>query len=335
MGVRILRFLLVAGLLYSGCGGSEFDGEGSGAAGGTGGASGGAGGSGGAGSGGVSGQAGSGGTAGDTGSGGNTAGATSVGGASGGGSGGGAGADAGSDASGGAQPLAVVRASDTMLSMEDVPTLTLEPAPSAGNSIIVGVTCISDHLADCIVSTGGVTDSHGNSYTRAVQSEPIRSSAQAARGYLFIAQNVVAASGPLVISVDPDGTTTQQAVAWGAIEVSGLSAPPSLDAWGISLAGGSDPTSTTAVTDRATAAPNELAVALLSMRSSDTNMLITPESSWVSHHVNQNNASGPPGHSMVSRLLSSTGTVSHSWSHDAPSRGAAAIIATFVGAAQD
>jgi hypothetical protein len=327
MGVR-LGFVLAAALVGSGCGGSEFQGGGSGAPGGSGGASGSTTGGSGAGSGGVSGEAGSGGTAG---SGGNAA----SGGASGSGAGVDAGTDAGADASGGNSPITVVRASDTMLSTDDVPTLTLDPAPGAGNSIIVGVTCISDHLADCTIPTGGVRDNHGNSYTRAVQSEPVRSSSQAARGYVFIAQNVVAQSGPFVISVDPDGMTTLQAVAWGAIEVSGLSARPSLDAWGVSVAGGSDPMSTTAATDRATTQPNELAVAVLSMRSADTNMLITPEMSWVSHHVNQNNASGPPGHSMVTRVLSSTGIVSHSWTHDAPTRGVAAIIATFAGAARE
>jgi hypothetical protein len=117
--------------------------------------------------------------------------------------------------------------------------------------------------------------------------------------------------------------------------VSGLAPAPSLDAWGITLSGGVDPTSTVAATDRATTQPNELAVAVFSMRSTDTNMLITPESSWVSHHIHQNNASGPPGHSMVSRILSTTGIVSHTWTHDAPSRGVAAVIATFVGAAQN
>jgi hypothetical protein len=219
--------------------------------------------------------------------------------------------------------------------MVEVPTLTFDPAPSAGNAIIVGVTCISDYLGDCTIPAGAVTDSQGNSYARVVQSEPIRSSAQAARGYIFIAQNVVAASEPFVISVDPDGTTTLQAVAWGAIEVSGLAPPPSLDAWGVTIAGASDPNSTSATTDRATTQPNELALALFSMRSADTNMLITPDPSWVEHHVHQNNASGPPGHSMVSRVLSSTGVVSHTWTHDVPTRGVAAVIATFVGATQN
>jgi hypothetical protein len=104
-----------------------------------------------------------------------------------------------------------------MLSTEEIPTLALDPSPSAGNAIIVGVTCISDYLGDCTIPSGGVTDNAANTYVRVVQSEPIRSSAQAARGYVFIAQDVVAPSGPLVISVNPDGTTTLQAVAWGAV----------------------------------------------------------------------------------------------------------------------
>ena len=71
------------------------------------------------------------------------------------------------------------------------------------------------------------------------------------------------------------------------------------------------------------------------MRSQDTNMLITPMGSWTSHHIHQNNNSGPPGHSMVSRILNSTGIVTHTWTHDPPTRGVAAIIATFRGAAQN
>jgi hypothetical protein len=124
-------------------------------------------------------------------------------------------------------------------------------------------------------------------------------------------------------------------VTWGAIEVSGLAASPSLDAWGSSLVGGSEAISTTAVTDLATTQQNELAVAVLSMRDTDTNMVITPEASWVQHHVNQNSATGQPGHSMVTQLLTSAGIISHTWTHDEPDRGVTGIIATFRGAAQN
>jgi hypothetical protein len=141
-----------------------------------------------------------------------------------------------------------------------------------------------------------------------------------------------------MISVDPEGTSTVQAVAWGAIEVSGLKAPPSLDASGISLVGETRATSTTAKTDLATTQTNELAVGVLSMRSNDTNMLITPETTWVSHHNHQNSTDAnqnPPGHSMVSKVLSSAEEISHTWTHRAPTRGVAAVIATFKGAAQN
>lgn len=163
-----------------------------------------------------------------------------------------------------------------------------------------------------------------------VQGEAIKSTSQGARGYVFIAQNIPAPSGSFTISVDPDGSSALQAMAWGAIEVAGLAARPSLDASGVTTvdSGGS----TAATTDTATQQNNELAVGVLSVRSNDTNMLITPEASWTSHHVHQNNASGPPGHSMISKILTSTGTITHTWTHDIPTRGAAGVIVTFRGA---
>lgn len=250
---------------------------------------------------------------------------------------GGTGGASGSGGSGaGNGGITVVQRSLTMLATEEVPTLTLQALPHAGHAIIVGVTCISDYLGDCIIESAGVTDNQGNTYTRVVQSEAISSSAQAARGYIFIAENIASPSGSFVISVDPlgpEGAVLNQSMAWGAIEVSGLAAPPTLDAWGISLLGG--PTSTTAATDLPTVVPSELAVAVFSMRSGDTNMLITPEETWESHHIHQNNSSGPPGHSMVSKVLTSTGVVTHTWTHDVPTRGSAAVIATFQGAAQN
>ena len=53
----------------------------------------------------------------------------------------------------------------------------------------MGITCISDYgydgdaatAGDCTVSNGDVTDNSGNSYARAVQGEPIRSSHQKER----------------------------------------------------------------------------------------------------------------------------------------------------------
>jgi hypothetical protein len=61
-------------------------------------------------------------------------------------------------------------------------------------------------------------------------------------------------------------------------------------------------------------------------------MLITPESTWTQHHVHQNAASGIPGHSMITQILTTTGIVTHTWTHDPPTRGVTGILATFRGA---
>lgn len=227
----------------------------------------------------------------------------------------------------------MVQATPTLLSDEDVPSHEFSAAPSAGNAIIVGITGFSE-VDNFTVAPGGVNDNQGNSYTRVFEGESVVSSTtHGVRGYIFIAENISAPSGAFVVSVDPNGSVPAnvQSVAWGAIEVAGLGPPPSLDATGGTLVL-SGQTSTTATTDLATTQANELAVAVLSMRSNDNNMLITPDPAWASHHLHQNGASGPPGHSMVSQVLDATGVISHTWTHDVPTRGVVGIIATFKGA---
>jgi hypothetical protein len=248
----------------------------------------------------------------------------------------GSGGSSGSGGTAGAPAFAVVGVSATEVSTADVPTLGMAPLPSAGSAIIVGISCLST-MEHCTIESGGVTDNQGNSYTRVIMGEAITSSSQGARAYIFIAEDIGVPSGSFVISVDPNGTVPPdtQTVVWGAIEVTGLAQAPSLDASGSTLPLGTDATATTASTDRPTTQPSELAVAVLTMRSEDTNMLITPEATWTSHHSHQNGASGPPGHSMVSKLLTSADTISHTWTHDAPTRGVAAVIATFKAAAHD
>jgi len=249
--------------------------------------------------------------------------------------------DASTDA--GPGPITIVQASPLKLTMSPTQAsdITLSTAPQAGNAIIVGVTCISDHgvdtdagmNGDCLLSAGTVTDNQSNTYTQVVQGSPIKSSQQAARGYIFVAQPIAAPSGAFTITVDPEGTSTVQGIAWGVIEVAGLSAAPSLDVTGYSAAASG--TSTTAATFQPTTQANELAVAVLSIRHNDVNAGIVPDSSWKSHHLHQDSVNGPPAHSLVSKVLSATGTASHAWNHVQPSRGAAGVIATFKGALQN
>ena len=346
MGARV-ALLSALVLVVHACGGEEFsdDAKNSGGSGGATGGSGGAGGSGGTGggTGGSSGSGGVGGTGGATGGTGGSAGADgSAGDASGDGNAGDATVDASTDA--GPPPIVVVQASPVKLSKapaEFTSTITLSTAPKAGNSIIVGITCISDHgvivfdggtvHGDCLVPNGSVTDNLGNSYTQVVQGSPIESSQQAARGYVFIAQAIASPGGAFAIKVDPEGNSNGQSIAWGVIEVSGLSAPSSLDVFGYT--GKASGTSTKASTFQPTTQANELAVAVLSIRHDQPYAGIVPSVGWASRQIHQDNATGPPAHSMVSKVLSSTGTAFHTWTHVAPSRGAAGIIATFKGAA--
>jgi hypothetical protein len=241
-----------------------------------------------------------------------------------------------------------VQTSDVKLTLTPMSatTLTMPATPHPGNAIIVGITCISEYgydadasvAGDCVLASGDVTDNHGNTYPRAVQGEPLKSSRQGARSYIFIAEGIVAPAGDFTITVDPEGANPTQSAAWGAIEVAGLSAPPSRDAWGISMVGGADKTSTTATTDYPTIQANELAVGVLTMRTEDNFMNIQYEMGWTSQHLHDNATeanANPPGHSMVTSVLTSVGVQSHTWTHDNPTRSVAGVIATFKGASQN
>jgi hypothetical protein len=230
-------------------------------------------------------------------------------------------------------PIAIVRATQTKISpVENAPTLTWSTVPAAGNAIIVGITCFSD-IDNCTIPPGGVTDNHGNVYQLAVEGSSIISQpTHGARGYIFIAENIATAGNSFIIKVDPNGSVPPnvQNMVWGAIEVSGL-ASNSLDQIGQFPATGGAITSTTVKTTDATDHANELAVAVHSMRSSDVDVAYTHEPQWTQHHVNANGEGGVNPHSMVSRRLSQTGVASHTWGHDAPTRGVSAVIATFRG----
>ncbi len=259
---------------------------------------------------------------------------TGGGGASGGsaGSGGVAGSTATGGSGGGPVALSVVQATPTLLDgTAETPSTTMPAAPAAGNAIIVGLNCFSE-VDNCTVPEGGVTDNQGNTYVRVMGSDSITSSTtHGVRGYIFIAENIAAASGPFTITVDPNGgLQNNQSVVWGAIEVAGLAAPPSLDQTGLSTAT-CCPSSTTVATEGATAQANELAVAVLTVRSNDDDVQIVPQDGWTQHQVNQNGQGVAPPHSMVSRILTEAQVVSHTWTHDPPTRGESAVIATFRG----
>jgi len=301
------------------CGGSEFETTGTGGA---------AGGGGSSATGGTTSGGGTAGTGGTT-SGGGTAG---TGGTTSGGGTAGTGGSAGAAGSGGSTgSITVVQATPIAIdTVADVPTITLGALPSAGNAIIVGISCFSE-VDNCTIPAGGVTDNQGNTYSLAKEGASVTSSTtHGARPYLFIAEAIAAPSGSFVISVDPNGSQlNNQMVTWGAIEVSGLAAAPSLDQTGSTSVEAN--TSTTVSTAAPTVQANELAVAVLTDRTNDTDAMIAPQAGWTQHHVNQDITPAMP-HSMVSTVLSVAAVASHTWTHDLPTRGTVSVIATFKGA---
>lgn len=233
-----------------------------------------------------------------------------------------------------APSIEIVQVSRTGIVSPMDPSLTLSRLPSAGNALIVGISCFSE-VDNCVIPEGGVSDNQGNTYALVVEGASIVSSdTHGTRPYLFIAENIAEPTGTFTISVNPNGdpATNYQNFAWGVLEVSGLATQNSLDQVGSTPNSCCDP-ATTVTTEDATAQANELAVAVHSARSNDNDFNYGHEENWVERHVNNDGVSQASQHSLVTRVLTESGVVSHTWTHAEPSRGVAAIIATFRGAA--
>jgi hypothetical protein len=212
------------------------------------------------------------------------------------------------------------------------PTLTLSAIPEAGNALIVGITCFTE-VENCVIPEGGVTDNQGNTYELVVEGDSIvSSSTHGSRPYIFIAENIAEPMGMVTITVNPlgDPADNYQNFAWGVLEVSGL-APDSADQTG-TFPNTCCFTSTTVATNAATSQANELAIAVHTARSGTEDFMYSHDPAWIEHHVN-GNGNNVSQHSLVSRILTEPGVVSHTWTHAEPTRGVAAVIATFRGVA--
>jgi hypothetical protein len=175
-----------------------------------------------------------------------------------------------------------------------------------------------------------VTDNQGNTYRQVVEGASITSSGtHGTRGYFYVAENIGAPTGTFEIRVDPMGApdANVQFFSWGALEVRGLAPNGAVDATGkTDVATG---TSTVVTTSSPTARPVELALALHYARTQEP-MNYVNDPSWSvvwSSGIPMN--SDPM--SLVMRMTTATGPVSHTWQHLTPGRGGAAIVATFKG----
>jgi hypothetical protein len=232
-------------------------------------------------------------------------------------------------------PISIVQVTTTQTIANVDPAITFNMAPKVGNSIIVAMTCFSD-FDNCTVPPGGVTDNQGNTYLRVVEGDTIISQpTHGARGYIFIAESIGAPNGNFTVTVNPNGNpmTNYQTFAWGLMEVSGLATSGTVDRVGATT-NSCCATSTAVATSQPTTQANELAVAVHTARTfapMDMSFGYAVEQGWTQQHVNNNPNGAASNHSMVTKILSQTGPVSHTWMHDAPTRGTSAIIATFKG----
>jgi hypothetical protein len=234
--------------------------------------------------------------------------------------------------------IEIVQATTTQTIANVDPSITFNAVPRTGNAIIVAMTCFSD-IDNCSVPPGGVTDNQNNTYLRVVEGSSIISQpTHGSRGYIFIAESIGTPTGNLTVTVNPNGspTTNFQTFAWGLIEVAGLVTSNSVDRTGTTAAACCNP-STAVTTAQPTTLANELAVAVHSARTNtpgDPSFGYVSQAGWTQHHVNNDPANAASQHSMVTSILTQTGSASHSWQHDAPTRGTSAIIATFKGRRQ-
>ncbi|MCC6214273.1 MAG: hypothetical protein IT376_05360 [Polyangiaceae bacterium] len=229
-------------------------------------------------------------------------------------------------------PIEVFVASHLAQTTELEPRLAFTRTPAEGSAIVVAMTFFSDTALGAIPADG-VSDNQGNTYDLVAAGAPITSQpTHAARGYLFLARGIGPVVEPFEVVARPTigGSPHFQQMTWGALEVTGL-APTGV----VDRTGSAPSTACCAFTNVATGGPtlqrNELAVGVLSMRSNDPDVQLAPETGWEQPHVWQDGQSVGNPHSLVWRIVAEPEVVTHTWTHDVPTRGASAILATLRG----
>lgn len=196
----------------------------------------------------------------------------------------------------------------------DTSSSSFTVAPASGSGIIVTIACY--RAAGCsIPATGAVTDDQSNTYVQVAES-PLSNNA---RAYIYAAYNVASASN-LTITIDPAGT--DNFLEWGAVEVEGLLPTNAVDVTGSNSANAA----TLTVNGGTTTTAKELAVAVNAAKIASSNIAYTTDASWIQLYTN-NDAQATVGMSAVTKVLSSTGTISHQWGHS--SGNTTGVLATF------
>ena len=188
--------------------------------------------------------------------------------------------------------------------------------PEIGNTIIVFVNSNAADPGTAVYDSLAVSDNQGNTYHLAAMSgngggNPVSDMRQ----FIYYASNIGRPSGTFTVSIDPVGAPAGWGFnsTWGAIEVSGLAATNALDVTGSIFAVNN--TSQTVSTSSPTTQADALAVAINYSNSNDADINYGHDGTWTEHFLSEQPMNLVPI-SAVSKVLSSTGTISHQWTFD-------------------
>ena len=187
--------------------------------------------------------------------------------------------------------------------------------PAAGNLIVVSINGWRSGVFN--MSTTGVTDNQGNTYTRIIQSTNQGSGTAS----IFYAYNV-ASSGTFTITVDPDSTGNY--LSWVAYNISGATTADPLDksatdnGVGLSATSGSTGTLSQA---------NEFVTASMTKNGANANVVEVTVPLWITDAQIDSNAVHQP--TMInSKIVGATTALAANWTI-AGSEAWTAVIATF------
>lgn len=197
-------------------------------------------------------------------------------------------------------------------------TTSFNSLPSAGNSVlvIIGVGGDGGGGNSGNIPANGVTDNQGNTYTKiATGPDP---GPWAYRQFVFIATGIGTPTGTFTVTVDPDVPAMAN---WNTtlLEISNLASNPFDQT--AAAAHGWNTTGTLTATTPATTQASELAIAIGGFSDTST---VTIESGWTE---------SARGIYFVtaSKILSTTGTVSHAWGWTSGDQPTDALILTLKG----
>lgn len=199
--------------------------------------------------------------------------------------------------------------------------------PAVGNHVFVGVSLFTGNE---LSGLNVVTDNQGNTYAENIEKKEDTIDTIGRFSATLDSCKVATSSGTFTVTINAEnnGTSTNNYVAWTAVEFSGIDATTHLDRTGSGSSATGDATVTASAANTTTAGV-AIGVAAISNDDTDINVGDTPPTGYINIQVNEN-SNGYIGFSMVYKIYSGSETSSAQWTHDNTSQtGWAAVIGTY------